>query len=87
MDEPLPSSEAPRAPALDLRKGLATPTAGPDASIGSTAGMRGLATCGEQLALQDHLEQLLCTTNLFCQFTGVNENTVVPSFFAFFVIY
>jgi len=52
--------EAPRASALDLGNGLATPTAGPDTSIGSTAGMRGLTTSGEQLALQDDPGQVLC---------------------------
>jgi hypothetical protein len=60
VDEPLPSSEAPRASALDLGNELATPTAGPDASIGSTARIRGLTTSGEQRALQDDLEQVLC---------------------------
>ena len=59
-DEPLSSSEAPRAPALDTEEGLPIPGAGPETPIRPTSGMPGLTPTGEHVtALQFDEEQVL----------------------------
>ena len=58
-DEPLSSSEAPRAPALDSVQGLSIPVAGPETPFRPTSGMSGLTTTGEHVtALQFDEEQV-----------------------------
>ena len=52
-DEPLSSSEAPRAPALDSVQGLSIPVPGPETPFRPTSGMSGLTQTGEHVtALQ-----------------------------------
>ena len=46
-DEPLPSSETQRAPALDSVQGLSIPVAGPETPFRPTSGMPGLTPTGE----------------------------------------
>ena len=46
-DEPLPSSEAQLAPALDSVQGLSIPVAGPETPFRPTSGMPGLTPTGE----------------------------------------
>ena len=59
-DEPLTSSEAPRAPALDTEEGLSTPVAGPETPFRPTSGMPGLTPAGQHVAaLQFDEEQVL----------------------------
>ena len=59
-DEPLSSSEAPRAPALDTEEGLSIPVAGPETPFRPTSGMPGLTPTGEHVtALQFDGEQVL----------------------------
>ena len=59
-DEPLSSSEAPRAPALDTEEGLSTPVAGPETPFRPTSGMPGLTPTGAHVtALQFDEEQVL----------------------------
>ena len=59
-DEPLSSSEAPRAPALDAEEGLSIPVAGPETPFRPTSGMPGLTPTGEHVtALQFDEEQVL----------------------------
>ena len=59
-DEPLPSSEAPRAPALDSVQSLSIPAAGPETPFRPTSGMPGLTPTGEPVtALQFDKEQVL----------------------------
>jgi hypothetical protein len=48
-DEPLSSSEAPRAPALDSVQGLSIPVPGPEAPFRPTSGMTGLTQTGEHV--------------------------------------
>ena len=48
-DEPLSSSEAPRAPALDSVQGLSIPVAGPETPFRPTSGMPGLTPTGEHV--------------------------------------
>ena len=50
-NELLPSSEAPRAPALDPGGGLSTPAAGPNTYIGLTSSMLGLTMHSEHVNL------------------------------------
>ena len=58
--EPLSSSEAPRAPALDSVQGLSIPVAGPETPFRPTSGMPGLTPTGEHVtALQFDEEQVL----------------------------
>ena len=60
VDEPLSSSEAQRAPALDTEEGLSTPVAGPETPFRPTSGMPGLTPTGEHVtALQFDEEQVL----------------------------
>ena len=47
--EPLSSSEAPRAPALDSVQGLSMPVAGPETPFRPTSGMPGLTPTGEHV--------------------------------------
>ena len=59
-DEPLSSSEAPRAPTLDTEEGLSIPVAGPETPFRPTSGMPGLTPTGEHVtALQSGQEQVL----------------------------
>ena len=59
-DEPLSSSEAPRAPALDTEEGLSIPVVGPETPFRPTSGMPGLTPTGEHVtALQFDEEQVL----------------------------
>ena len=59
-DEPLSSSEAPRAPALDSVQGLSIPVAGPETPFRPTSGMPGLTPTGEPVtAVQLDEEQVL----------------------------
>ena len=59
-DEPLSSSEAPRAPALDSVQGLSIPVAGPEAPFRPTSGMPGLTPTGDHVTgLQFEKEQVL----------------------------
>ena len=59
-DEPLSSSEAPRAPALDTEEGLSIPVVGPETPFRPTSGMPGLTPTGEHVtALQLDEEQVL----------------------------
>ena len=59
-DEPLSSSEAPRAPALDTEEGLSIPVVGPETPFRPTSGMPGLTPTGEHVtALQFDGEQVL----------------------------
>jgi hypothetical protein len=52
-DEPLSSSEAPRAPALDSVQGLSIPVAGPETPFRPTSCIPGLTPTGEHVtALQ-----------------------------------
>ena len=56
-DEPLSSSEAPRAPALDSVQGLSIPAAGPETPFRPTSGMPGLTPTGEPVQV---LRGLVC---------------------------
>ena len=47
--EPLSSSEAPQAPALDSVQGLSIPVAGPETPFRPTSGMPGLTPTGEHV--------------------------------------
>ena len=59
-DEPLSSSEAQRAPALDTEEGLSIPVEGPETPFRPTSGMPGLTPTGEHVtALQFDEEQVL----------------------------
>ena len=65
VDEPLSSSEAQRAPALDTEEGLSIPVAGPETPFRPTSGMPGLTPTGEHVTtLQFDEEQVL--RGLFC---------------------
>ncbi len=58
--EPLSSSEAPRAPALDSVQGLSIPVAGPETPFRPTSGMPGLTPTGEHVTgLQFDKEQVI----------------------------
>ena len=60
VDEPLSSSEAPQAPALDTEEGLSIPVVGPETPFRPTSGMPGLTPTGEHVtALQFDGEQVL----------------------------
>ena len=76
-DEPLSSSEAPRAPVLDTEEGLSTPVAGPETPFRPTSGMPGLTpmSCTSMCEI----------TNLLYTSAGVKESTVAHSFSALFL--
>jgi hypothetical protein len=65
VDEPLSSSEAQRAPALDTEEGLSIPVASPETPFTPTSSMPGLTPTGAHVtALQFDEEQVL--RGLFC---------------------
>ena len=65
VDEPLSSSEAPRAPPLDTEEGLSIPVASPETPFTPTSSMPGLTPTGAHVtALQFDEEQVL--RGLFC---------------------
>ena len=69
-DEPLSSSEAPRAPALDTEEGLSIPVVGPETPFRPTSGMPGLTP-------MSCLATSMCEiANLLYPSAGVKESTV-----------
>jgi hypothetical protein len=88
-DEPLSSSEAPPAPALDTEEGLSTPVAGPETPFRPTSGMPGLTPTGEHVTSLPCLVTVvtfMCEiTNLFYPSTEAKESTVAHSFSALFL--
>ena len=64
-DEPLSSSEAPRAPALDTEEGLSIPVAGPETPFRPTSGMPGLTSTDQMSCLVTVVTFMCEINNLF----------------------
>ena len=62
-DEPLSSSEAPRAPALDTEEGLSIPVAGPETPFRPTYCMPGLPPTGVTVSCLVTVVTFMCEIN------------------------